>query len=273
MPVFALCPARGRLPAALMLATVALSLALAGCTARVHFSSTPAGAQVEEATLGPIGITPTERTLKPGTYSFVFRFPDGLETRVRREIRGPEAYVHAAPLLERTELRIDTAPPNARVQVTCRGRDVDFGQRPTPHSAWHLDDDALWQGVRQAEITVRVSAPGYTTIEEDIVLRRHTATVLSYALTERRARLHFTSEPPGADVRDRALGYLGRTPFFVDLSATELSRIAARRDQMAYREAQLQLTCEKDGYVPVDRVVWVRLGDEMNHIDFELSEK
>ena len=242
-----------------------------GCKSVVTFESTPSGAVLQCAKLPSLGETPCTHPIKHGTYSFVFSLPGHQELRLERRIGGREQLIHAMMIPGRTRLDIDTVPPDANVQVTRAGRAVDLGQTVRPHDALDLDDARFWGQAGAAVFHVEASAPGYTTIVEDVLLGRYESTRLSYVLKERRAELSVRSNPPGVDVYDRSLGYLGRTPFTTFIPADQLARISARRDQRGRDTAQLQLSGRLDGYEPFERVVSVTVDGNSNEIAFDLA--
>lgn len=257
----------------LLVAFVLTFLVFSGCKTLVKFESSPAGAKVQEATLPPLGTTPGEHELRRRGYSFVFTLPGYREQRLERRVGGREMIVHAELEELRTTLDIRTLPSSADVLVTWQGREVDLGNTRRPHNAINLDHPSLWGSTDTTTFHVVVTAPGYNSVADAVQLARYEARTLSYALTEQRTEISIGSDPPGADVFDRSLGYLGRTPFSTFIPGDQLARIAARRDQQGRDLAQLQLSCVRKGYRTSERVEWVTVDGKDNHITFDLESE
>lgn len=248
-----------------------LFIAMSGCTAHVQFTASRPGTLVQEATLGKLGETPLEMDLRHGQYSFVFTTDPCLEARVYRDVRGSEVFVHAELAPNETVLQVSTTPPDARVRVTWEGQEIDLGTEPAPTQAIRINDDQLWNESATTQLHVEISSDGYKPQQDDIFITRCQNTEVHYSLKPVVAELSFSSDPPGADVYDRSLGYLGRTPFSTYLTSQQLERISARRDQKGRENAQLQITGTKAGCDDLEKVVWVELGGAVNEIELTLS--
>lgn len=226
---------------------------------KIVLKSTPPGAVVKEAELGEIGVTDTEYVFDHKRYalghpgstegrcfkSFVFTLPGYQDERVDKLITGEEVTVHALLESQKTKLRIKCFPGFAVSKLYHEGRNIDF-EGKTP-GGLKLSDPSLWNAKGVGIFDVEVSAPGYETVETSVELEKGRKQELSYILREKEAEVHFISVPEGADVYDRSLGYLGRTPFSIVFKGSQLVRILTRPD-MSLNKAQLQLIFKKKGF-------------------------
>ena len=263
--------------AGLMLVFVLLSGCQTPQYTKIVLKSTPPGAVVKEAELEKIGVTDTEYVFDHEQYalghpgstegwcikSFVFTLPGYQDERVNRVITGEEVTVHALLESQKTKLRIKCVPGFAVSELYHEGRKIDYeGETP---GGLKLGDSSLWNEKGIGIFDVEVTAPGYKSFETSVELKKGRKQELSYILNEKKAVVHFRSVPEGADVYDRSLGYLGRTPFSIVFPGSKLIRILTRPD-LSLNKAQLQLSFKKKGFRTKELVQDIRLEERPANI-------
>ncbi len=259
------------LTAGLMLVFVLLGGCQTPQYTKIILKSTPQGAVVKEAELGEIGVTDTEYVFDHEQYalghpgstegrcikSFVFTLPGYESARVNKEITGEEVTVHALLENRKTKLRIKRVPGFAVAKLYHEGMAIDYeGKTPGGRK---LSDSSLWNEKGVGIFDVEVTAPGYETVETSVELKKGRKQELSYILKEKQAVVNFISVPEGADVYDRSLGYLGRTPFSIVFPGSKLVRVLTRPN-LSLNKAQLQLIFKKKGFRTKELVREIRVG-------------
>lgn len=251
-----------------------------GCadTTTVVLRSTPPGATVSEAKYGNLGTTQEDADLNfvmesPYLASLVFKKPGYEEWRVEQKIEGPRIVVHAKLEEAHTFLTLLIVPPDAKAVVTFDGAELPSARKPGQHGGDEvvLDAPRFWQDKETGRVHVRITKEGYETIDEEIEVKRYQDNRCSYTLKRKGATLDCTSLPPGVDVSDRTLGYLGRTPLTVAIRSDQVERIPFRKEENNVARVQLQLRFEKEGFKPLERVEWIALGGEPNRIQVQLE--
>jgi len=248
---------------------------LAGCAAKTQVSikSIPEGALVKDIELGELGITDTEVILSQGSIVDLLFQKDGFEDkRVREKITGKtmEIRILLDPL-HNTSFSVILEPAHAKFSLyTLDGQLVRWGKRGDDYV---FEDETIWEGVKSATFKIRVFAPGYESIEEEVILDKNKHQQLSFVLKEIFTTLSFRSEPPGVTVSEKNLGYLGTTPFSKIIPISLLIQKAILLDPEKETKAKLLITFSKEGYDTLNKTEIIDLKKPNNIINIHLNKK
>ena len=248
---------------------------LAGCAVKtqVLLKSIPEGALVKDIELGELGITNTEVILAKGSIADLLFQKDGFEDkRVKKIISGKtmEIRILLDPL-HNTSFSVILEPAHAKFSLhTLDGQLVRWGKRGDDYV---FEDESLWKGVSSAAYWIRVFAPGYESIEEEVILDKNKHQQLSYVLKEIYTTLSFNSEPPGVTVSEKNLGYLGTTPFSKIIPISLLIQKAILLDPEKETNAQLLMTFSKEGYLTLNKTDIIDLNEPNTIINIKLKKK
>lgn len=194
---------------------IALLIAVTGCSTRVVLTSRPPGAEVW--LLGEQkGVTDFEMRMKGGRHRpahFVFKKLGFQERREPKVVTGDEVVVHASLERLHTSVSVETLPRGATVTLTSNGKRVHPGS---------IEDDELWGDRKDLVLKIEVKAQWYEPQARDVVVPRGTRNIFSFVLLPVPPRLLINSNPSGAKVYERTLGYLGITPLRETLTIEDL---------------------------------------------------
>jgi len=243
-----------------------LFLAACSTSTKITVTSTPSGANVSEAVFGDLGLTPVDIEFKDedcvGDHehcmaSFYFSKPGFQDRRVEKYVDGDSMLVHAYLFPEKTKLEIKGFPAFANLDVKYQGTDgkwqalsllEDDGKVPS------LEDEQPWGGNDYCLVRIIAESPGYEQQEQVITIHKGDHKIVEYVLNEYAVTGEIISDPPGADVYERSLGYLGRTPFKIRIPYDQLMRISAQRKQSLEDPVYLYLKFIKKGYISVEQI-------------------
>jgi len=248
---------------------------LFGCAAktRISIKSFPEGALVRDIERGDLGITNTEVTLSQGSIVDLLFQKDGFEDkRIRKKITGKtmEIRILLDPL-HNTSFSVILEPAHAKFSLyTLEGQLVRWGKRGDDYV---FEDETIWKGGKSAPFKIRVFAPGYKSIEEELILEKNKHQQLSYVLKEIYTTLSIRSEPPGVVVHEKNLGYLGTTPFSKQIPISLLIQKAILLDPEKETSAQLLIKFSKEGYSTVNKTEIIDLEKPDNIINIDLDKK
>ena len=248
---------------------------LAGCAAktRVSIKSIPEGALVRDIEQGELGVTNTEVILSQGSIVDLLFQKDGFEDkRVKEKITGKtmEIRILLDPL-HNTSFSVILEPAHAKFSLyTLDGQLVRWGKRGDDYV---FEDESLWKDAISAAYRIRVFAPGYESIEEEVILDKNKHQQLSFVLKEIFTTLNFNSEPSGVTVSEKNLGYLGTTPFSKIIPISLLIQKAILLDPEKETRAQLLVTFSKEGYVALNKTEIIDLKKPNNIINIHLNKK
>mgnify|MGYP000072931932 CR=1 FL=1 len=271
-----------------------LSLNIISCSTQVKVSSTPSGVKVSEAIKGDLGITPTsmsfsssacEKILDSCYLSFYFSKPGYESQRIERIVGGTgsslifgeDLLVHAYLKEIKTELTVRGFPVFANHNISYQKDDNSWhelaltGKNGTIPS---LLDEEPWQGKDYCMIKLNFESPGYFPTENIITIKRGQKKHFEYVLEEYSIFGSIDSAPQGADVYERNLGYLGRTPFQINIPYDQLVRISPQRKNKLNEPIQLFLKFSKPGFKDLEKISSIGEIDEMEEPDdFSISDK
>ncbi len=251
---------------------------LVGCasTTAVHLQSEPEGATVTETIRGFLGQTDTTvemKTDKKSERDFLFQLDGFEDTRIKRSISGDQMTLHARLRRLATRVRVETRPAQARVRAFHDEHEVDWSGLRPHDGLIAMDDEAIWRENQSANFVFTAEAHGYAPTRMERLLERGRSYDLRLVLEELSAEIRIDSDPSGADVYERALGYLGRTPLSVELSASQLGRVSSRRDAREHTDAVLHLRVELAGHQKAELSQPISMGGDPNKIIFNLEKQ
>lgn len=256
----------------ILIISICISMA---CTTKTQVSikSIPEGASVRDIEQGDLGVTNTEVILDQGTkVDLLFQKEGYQDKRVKKKVTGKtmEIRILLDPL-HNTSFSVILEPAHAKFSLyTWDGQLVQWGKRGDDYV---FEDEAIWKGVKSAPFKIRVFAPGYQTIEEEVILEKNKHQQLSFVVKEIYTTLSFNSQPSGVTVSEKNLGYLGTTPFSKRISISLLIQKAILLDPEKETRAQLLITFSKDGYSTLNKTEIIDLNKPNNVININLKKK
>ncbi len=282
------------------LTLLALSIITVACNQQqrqntyINIYSTPPGAIVSESLHGKLGAAPTKLTISEsscpkqnGQCILNFHFTkSGYEAKtIERRIYNSGAFstanseiiVHAHLNELKTELSVRGYPTFAEYKISYRESDNIW--RDLKLTGKHgvvpsLLDEEPWQGKDYALIKLNFESPGYFPMEKIITIRKGEKKVIEYSLEEYTVMGLIDSNPSGADVYERSLGYLGRTPFQIKIPYEKLVRISPQRSKNLNEPIFLHLKFSKPGYNDLKVISSIGEIDEMEEPeDFSISQQ
>lgn len=254
----------------LLLITVMISAC--ADTRVVLLKSTPEGAAVTEPVKGALGVTPTQVVFSRGTFgkgdcpadngedadicraSFYFSKRGYQAQRMETLVKGERMIVHAYLLPIQTSLNISTFPDFSSVEISSQNEGGSWDKLNKLGSTIALNDESLWQGRDRLTLKLHIEALGYIPQTSDISILKGDHKQLEFTLNEYAIVGQIDSIPSGADVYERSLGYLGRTPFKLRIPYDQLVRISPQRRQNLEDPVYLFLELKKPGYQTVSKI-------------------
>lgn len=248
---------------------------LVGCAAktRVLIKSIPEGASVRDIEQGELGVTNTEVILEKGTnVDLIFQKKGYQDKRVKQKITGKSTEIRVLlDPLQSTSFSVILEPAHAKFSLhTMDGQLVQWGKRGDDYI---FEDESLWKGALSTAFKIRVFAPGYESVEREIILESYKHQQLSYVLKEIYTTLSFRTEPPGVIVNEKNLGYLGTTPFSKQIPISLLIQKAILLDPEIETRAQLFFTFSKEGYFTLNKTEIIDLNEPNNVLNINLKKK
>lgn len=234
----------------------------------ITVTSTPNGAQVSEASKGALGKTPVtldyslkncKQDINQCRVSFYFSMPGYQDQRIERLVEAEEngMTVHAYLMENKTRLEVSGFPSFATLDVKYQAKNgkwkklsliEDEGFIPS------LEDEEPWGGKNYCLVRIIAESPGYVRQQQVITIKKGEHKTIEYALNEYAIVGEILSQPAGADVFEKSLGYLGRTPFKIRISYDQLMRISAQRKQNLDDPIYLYLKFTKEGFKPKEQI-------------------
>lgn len=248
---------------------------LAGCAAKtsVSIKSIPEGATVKDIAKGELGVTNTDVSLDQGfVVDLLFQKEGYKDKRIKKKITGKTMEIRVLlDALHDTSFTVILEPAHAKFTLqTLDGQLVGWGKRGDDYI---FEDETVWKGANSTTLKIQVFAPGYESIEKEVILERHKHHQLSYVLKEIYTTLNFFSEPPGVAVHEKNLGYLGTTPFSKQIPITLLIQKAILLDPERETKAQLFFTFKKEGYKTLNKTEIIDLKKPNNIINNHLEKE
>ncbi|MFC3152715.1 hypothetical protein ACFOEK_16885 [Litoribrevibacter euphylliae] len=249
---------RFRKPSWLTLCVLGILLAACSNNHTITIKSDPPGAKVTDLKQGYLGETDFEYVASDKystsgksreSLNLTFSKPGYLEEK--RDILNIKhsqtilVSLHSAP----TYLYIETIPPGAEMKLHDKqGGELNFEdtsklsrQAYFANRRYEIPDSTrtLW---------VELEQKGYKPVTREIKIEPHKENRFSFQLNEIIATLQVNSMPSGAEVYERTLGFLGRTPLKLDFKWDKLVRLSQDYDALETSSVNLQLTVKKNNY-------------------------
>jgi len=250
-----------------------IPIIISACDTTIDIRSTPPGAEVTEAAKGYLGKTPMEVSFNeddcpdkqyvdetPCLASFSFSKPGYKLERVDRVVEGGSMLVHAFLHPVETNLQVSVFPGFATIEAQYQKVDGDWSKLSlsgTVENTLSLNDEAIWNGREYLFVKLTIESSGYIPETKKITVRKGEQKQYEYALKEYAIKGNIDSSPPGADVYEKSLGYLGRTPFSIRIPYDQLVRISPQRRLKLDDPVYLFLQFKKTGYQSVSQVTQV----------------
>lgn len=252
---------------------------------KIDIRSTPEGATVTESVKGTLGETPTRTTFnrnyftdttdcpakidesqRPCRASFYFTKPGYEPMRVERLIKGDQMAVHAYLEAIETSLFVSGFPGFATVEAKYKKLDGSWRTLSLSGKVGNmlsLNDEPIWEGKDYLAVTLYINSQGYYTPEpKRMTLHKGDQKRYEYVLEEYAFTGTIESSPTGADVYEKSLGYLGRTPFTIRIPYDQLMRISPQRQLHLSEPIYLFLQVKKTGFQPTSEIAPVGEIDE-----------
>lgn len=227
-------------------------------TYKLTIKSDPPGAKVTDVRQGYLGTTDFEYTAKDSlstggknreSLNLTFSKPGFLEEkRDILNIKNSQTILvtlHSAP----TYLYIETIPTGAEIKLHNKnGEQLNFSNTSKitrksffANRRYEIPDSAetLW---------VELEHKGYKPLSKEIKIVPHKENRFAFQLDEVVATLQINSMPNGAEIYERTLGFLGRTPLKLDFKWDKLVRLSQHYDALETSSVNLQLTIRKNNF-------------------------
>ncbi len=228
-----------------------LCLLLVSCSHTVRVNSVPPGATVRETSRGHLGNTANRpvvlSNVSRGSRVELYVSKAGYEPKVITLNNIRENHnVLAILTAPSTTLWVGSVPPGARIEIHDRdGRRIDFREDGVTGSLDKFTNHMFVLPGHLRQVAIRLSKPGYETLQRDIPIESGKGHRHSFMLKPRQTRISITTDPEGAEVYDRHLNFLGTTPITGLYLANERLR---RLHTFDGSTAQLVLTISKSGF-------------------------
>jgi hypothetical protein len=262
-------------------------LTSAGCatSVQVRIESQPPGAEVwvhSESVRKTIGTTPTSVTVRQGEdLDLEITYKDKLtQSRHISNIRGNRTVSVQFPLTGKIKIR--TEPPGATIQflssegteLTLRRDDsiVSGGATYSTNRIYYLPESIFSGNADDFNLTVLIERDGYQPLRKKVRIAPYEDLELEFALESAPTNYEIVSAPAGAEVYERVLGYLGRTPLALELEWEKLERLTSTNLESG-DTVPLQLTLRKSGYADLERTESLRVGFNNGRLSTSLREK
>ena len=240
-------------------------LSLLGCNSRqinLTVNSDPQGAQIKETTLGEIGITNFSKQIdidQQKYLSFEISKEGYKNARITIDTKASSNVKHSNLadikasfskesdlvlhlFLEKypNQLNVYTKPSNADTQLICNDKKVPFIQT--------IQTLSFFKDEEQISCTVEASAQGYETVQAPVNIVKNRDNSINLILKRKNIDVSFHSEPQGASVYEKSLGYICTTPCEYTIKGEKLDAIAPNRDAYKRANASLQFEFLKEGF-------------------------
>jgi len=249
------------------------------CDVEISFKSVPDGATVRDESQGKLGTTPFVRTFKSEINLNLTYSKEGYEEKKK------SFYNVTSPLLVMLELQkspltyifVKTNPPGATIEFqTIDGSKLTLpqfsrieGRQESSHLMYKVEDNIN-------RLVVIMSKNGYKTRRETVSIDAKKDNLFTFPLEKVSAELNIISNPPGAEVYEKTLGFLGQTPLTKEVSWDEMRRLSIGKDIDTASVLTMHFTISKTDYkseelverFPLDRenlarTINVTLADEV----------
>jgi hypothetical protein len=257
MPVAQRHPS-SRTPSSLVLCLFAVILTACSSNYTLTIKSDPPGAKVTDLKKGYLGETDfeykaqdtlTTQGKRHESLNLTFSKPGYLEEK--RDILNIKhnqtvlVTLHSAP----TYLYIESIPAGAEMKLHDKhGGQLDFENTSRLSRQVYFANRRYEIPDTTRTLWVELEHKGYEPLSREIKIEPHKENRFSFQLNEVVATLQISSMPRGAEVYERTLGFLGRTPLKLDFKWDKLVRLSQDYDALETSSVNLQLTVKKANY-------------------------
>lgn len=261
-----------------------MTIIISACTSKVQIRSTPEGASVTELLKGDLGTTPTQVTFDSGWFgrglfgtgdcpenkgdcqaSLSFSLEGYEPEKIVKMVDGDHIIVHANLQPVVTSLQISVFPDFATVEAfyqKVNGEWSPLSLTGKVGNTLSLNEIAVWEGRDNFTVRLNIESSGYIPVEKHLTVYKGEQQLHEYVLDEFAIFGTIESSPAGADVYEKSLGYLGRTPFNIRIPYDQLVRISPQRILKLNEPVYLFLEFKKTGYQPTSKIKSVGEIDE-----------
>lgn len=242
-------------------------LVLLGCSNSKQISLTinsfPTGANVKETSLGEVGVTNLQKKIdiqntKYLSFEVTKNGYKNARVTVNTELLSDTKHSNLLNLktlfsnesdltlelfLEKypNRLTVFSRPSNVDLKITCGSVTYDFIQS--------IDTLLIIGDKEELECTLEAFSEGYEPLKIPIKILKNKENSINIILKRKKINISFNSEPQGAAIYEKSLGYICTTPCEYTIDGKKMDSIAPNRYAIKSSKASLQFEIIKDGYV------------------------
>lgn len=239
----------------------ALLLSACATTHHVSVTSEPPGATIHDQQSDYLGRTDTVLTVERGRRLQLRLQLDGYQDGASDlgTITGDRNVI--VTLVRRpTRVFVTTQPAGAQLSFFRQdGREIEFADIGTVRGEGQFTD--RWYVVPDDLGTVHVVMvlDGHKRLEKWVKVEPRLDNTFSFTLDRHTTRYTIESTPPGAEVFERSLGFLGRTPLEKTFEWADIVKLSRSNDPSKLTKVVLHLTVKKAGYKTQEAVETLQL--------------
>lgn len=153
--------------------------------------------------------------------------------------------LHSSP----TYLYVESIPSSAIIKIFNKeGNQINFNDDSKISRKDFFANRRYAISDNLEKVSLQLNHLGYKPLTKEITIEAHKENRFSFQLEKVKATLSVNSTPNGAEVHERTLGFLGRTPLKLNLTWNQLVRLSQQYDAMDTKSVNFQLTLKKQGY-------------------------
>jgi len=153
--------------------------------------------------------------------------------------------LHSAP----TYLFVESIPSSAKIKIFNNdGNQINFNDDSKISRKDFFANRRYTISDKLEKVSLQLNHQGYKTLTKEITIESHKENRFSFQMEKVKATLNVNSTPNGAEVHERTLGFLGRTPLKLNISWNQLVRLSQQYDAMETKTVNFQLTLKKQGF-------------------------
>ncbi len=229
---------------------------LISCTKeyKITIKSVPDHVEVTDVKRGKLGFTNLEKLVSSKKSEFpnlnlTFSKPGYVEKKIDLlKIKHDQTVMvtlHSAP----TYLHIESIPPSAKIKIFNKeGLQLQFIDNSKISRKYYFANKRLKISNNLNKVLLQLNHNGYKPFNQEITIEPHKENRFSFQLEKINPILKVNSIPSGAEVYDKTLGFLGRTPLSLNLSWNQLIRLSQEYDAMNTSSINFHLTLKKDNH-------------------------
>jgi len=153
--------------------------------------------------------------------------------------------LHSAP----TYIYVESIPPSATIKIfNTAGEQLQFSDSSKISKEKYFANSRLKVSSKLNKVQLELKHLGYKTLNKEITIEPHKENRFSFQMEKISQVLRIASDPNGAEVHERTLGFLGRTPLNRSLNWDQLIRLSQQYDAMNTSSVNFQLQIKKQHY-------------------------